>query len=249
MIDTQVKKTKYYILVVLTLAILAVLILPNLIISSIQEITKNTAHQLDAKSKDSYKIEDIESAEVKNGCPTIEVKNTEKIYTTMYPNIGIDIASDPNYLLYCIQYGTFFDPLSEYNQTHHGAAKATITLATAKKYGGENFNQTIIWKTKDGEIWFQGKAKEEDLPDNGKYSYPLLKCIGHWDLVRAGSHYAPDAAYILTYPNMEKVTDDKQQALWYSSLSQGGKEIQMKFLRKQIIIKDFMIQSQIMEQI
>jgi hypothetical protein len=207
MIDIKTKKRKYYILVVLLLAILAVLILPNLIISSIQNMTKEETQKLNSRR---YSINEIEVA-------AIEFENGESpdgdIEIVSPKKFGyISIASDPNKILYCIEYDEYFKPW-QYEDDEELKTLPSLTIAEATKYGSLN-GSTKVWGKTHGYC--------RTFENEGKVTYPLLKCMGekaHEDIVLDKDK--GDAGYIITYPDMKKVSEEKQRALWNTRLNIG----------------------------
>lgn len=208
MINIESKKKKYYILVVLLLATLAVLILPNLIVSSIQDVTKNVAKQLDP-NKEPYDIEVIDSYRLNSTDGTFEVLNRHLT----------GIAFDPNKALYCIEHGAVF-----------GLEAGTIPLSTAQQYGYIDWpGFEINWGWQRDKSWYDNYAWRMIL-DRANYgiqnpfrTYPVLQCSGnHYNVLQQGGRYYPEVGYIVTYPEMKDITMEKQEALWATPLNRGS---------------------------
>lgn len=128
MIKTSDKKKKCYILMILSIAILAILVLPNLIVSSINELTKETAKRLDANQ--ATEIETIAVKTINQNDGSIEVRQ--------YHLTGI--AYVPGQAIYCVEHGARF---------HAG----TLPIATAQKYGYLNSSAEISWGSKHATCW------------------------------------------------------------------------------------------------
>lgn len=205
------KKRKYYILVVLLLATLAVLILPNLIVSSIQEVTKNVAKQLDP-NKEPYDIEVLQTANVSGSDERLLVA-TQRHLT--------GIAYVPGKVLYCIEHQIAFN----------GEA-GTIPIEVAENYGYINSpGRRMNWGWKFEESWYDDYEWRYILDraysgeEHPFRTYPILRCEGqHYNVMKQGSKYCPEAGYIITCPDMRDVTAEKQGALWYTSMNHGGQQ-------------------------
>lgn len=61
MIKTSDKKKKYYILMILSIAVLAILVLPNLIVSSINKISEASAQKLELDPSKLTPVEEVNS--------------------------------------------------------------------------------------------------------------------------------------------------------------------------------------------
>ena len=92
----KIKRTNYYILGILALSILAVLIIPNLIVSTIDQVTENGTRKLEKAP-----IVEVVSTTVSGRCPSP--------YQEITANTSIDTAvNQAGLILYCCEHGIPF---------------------------------------------------------------------------------------------------------------------------------------------
>ncbi|MCI9039203.1 MAG: hypothetical protein HFJ29_04965 [Clostridia bacterium] len=205
MINIENKKRKYYILMVLLLATLAVFILPNLIVSSIQGVTQNVAKQL-GQNQNKY---------------TIKVNTSSNFTSTDSPGIfevlqtHLDgIAFDPNKALYCIEHGAAV-----------GREAGTIPFSVAQQYGYINSpGLEIYWGVSQMGSWYNEPMWQmiTNVYQSPYRTYPLLECTGnHHSVLQQGGNYYPEVGYIVTYPEMKEVTMAKKVAVWFTEWNRG----------------------------
>lgn len=209
--DTENRKEKRYILLILLLAIIAVLVIPNVIVYTMQGITKDTAKKLESDTE-FYAIENVNSVSITGGDGSIEVHGTHLS----------GIAFVPGKVLYCIEHGVAFWPKNP---------GPTLTIAEAQKYGSIDSTAKISWPKVHG--------AHRDREHEGENTYPYLRCVGnHQNLVAAGG-YLPEAGYILTYPDMGDVTMYKQMAIWATTLNIGRHEVGNSLYNEAIHYREF----------
>lgn len=199
MIENKNKTIKYCILTILMLVILAIsviLILPNFNISSIETMTQKAAQKLET-DLDEIQTELVDIAFVNGSDGDIEVYKTHLT----------GIADVSGKVLFCVEHGQKFWP-------HRDETQPSISVDTAKIYGYLSSPTEKYWGRKHDECWPCRHDKER--------TYPYLICTNnHYNLVQNGSNYMPDAGYIVTYQDMEEVTEEKQAALWATGINFG----------------------------
>lgn len=139
MINTREKKRKRYILIVILIASLAILVLPNLIVSSMNNQTKEMTRRLEANQTTEIETLAIKTINAKDG--SIEVR---QFHLT-------GIAYVPGQALYCVEHGARF-------------RGGTLPIATAQKYGYLNSSAEIFWGTKHGSCWTCDHDGEDTYP-------------------------------------------------------------------------------------
>ncbi|MCI9246150.1 MAG: hypothetical protein HFJ30_03325 [Clostridia bacterium] len=213
------EKRKSYLLGIIILAILAVIaIVPNMILSLTNEMTKVSAKKLAADRK--YEIEEIANNTYTeaDGTPYLEIKQ----FAFEHGEYGI--AHYPGKVLYCIQHGVEFK----------GRDKK-ITLEQVAPYG--DIYNPGSWIQQRIHICTRGP--HGPLTYNGKRTYPVLWCVNHHYNVVTSDNYIPDAGYIITYPSTSDVTQEKQYALYNTDINTGKEEAPNAIYYEAVAYREF----------
>lgn len=196
----QTKQKKYLLGIAILTALAIAIILPNMIFSITNEITQTSAQKLQMNN---MQIEEIRANTYVNvdSSPYLEVTNY-----TFVREPGYGIAYHPGKVLFCVEHGVKLRSIA-----------GNLSIAQVSPYGDIN---------NPGHVIYQRYAKCGHGPStyDGQRTHAVLKCVNdHDDLVINGTKYLPDAGYILTYPNINSVTEEKQNALYNTKLNEGHK--------------------------
>ena len=195
----EMKQKKYLLGIVIFIVLAAIVIIPNMILSITNEMTQVSAQKLEKNNQTQIETIKANTYVGVDSAPYLEIRQ----YALVHGSFGI--ASHPGKVLFCVQHGIEF----------RGRA-GTLTVANVSPYG--NIYSPGSW------IYQRYKTHGSHGPEtyNGQRTYPILWCVNdHFDLAANGQKYMPDAGYILTYPDVTVVTQEKQYALYNTKLNTG----------------------------
>lgn len=200
MIENKKKKYTMTLFILIAIATFATM-LSIFMVSGMQQVSKNAISKWNATS-DKAPIQVIGEMKVSHsdvGTAGIEITKFTSLFT----------ADEAGKELYCINHGVEF--------SHSSVDR--LRISEALNYGGLD-GSIKVWPTTHKICSLKDDTNIRENRTDDLYTLPFLQCVGkHYNLLDKTGEYHPDVAYILTYPQLGKWSEEKQNALWCTAFS------------------------------